>query len=204
ATSPVSKVQNVGDLKYVDTNGDGIITDADKTIVGKNQPDYIWGLNQKIVFKNFDLSALLYGEWGNQLINESQGGAGRSHVGNVLGYWRDRYVSPEQPGNRTVPRAAVTANLTTPSTFWMFDASFWRVRNVTLGYTAPSILLDKMGGGVSGARIYLSAENVFTKDSYFGTPQTGTRNNSVLTPGIDATNTYPLAKSLVLGINLSF
>lgn len=204
ASSPVSKIQNVGDLKYVDTNGDGEITNDDKTIVGKNQPDYIWGLNQRIEFKNFDLSALLYGEWGNQLINESQGGAGRSHVGNVLGYWRDRYVSAEDPGNGTIPRAAVTANLTTPSDFWMFNASFWRVRNITLGYTVPSLMLDRIGGGLSSARIYLSAENVFTKDDYFGTPQTGTRNNSVLTPGIDATNTYPLAKSLVLGINLSF
>ncbi|MEX0881833.1 MAG: hypothetical protein WDZ72_00020, partial [Cyclobacteriaceae bacterium] len=131
-------------------------------------------------------------------------GAGRSHVGNVLGYWRDRYVSPENPGDGKTPRAAVTPNLTTPSTFWMFDGSFWRIRNVTLGYNAPNTLLDNFGGAIAGLRVYLSAENVFTKDNYFGTPQTGVRNNSLLVPGIDATNTYPFAKSLVLGLNVTF
>ncbi|SHN33114.1 TonB-linked outer membrane protein, SusC/RagA family [Cyclobacterium lianum] len=203
-SSPISKTQSVGDLKYIDTNEDGVITDEDKTIVGKNQPDYTWGLTQTIQFKSFDLSAMVYGESGFELINESQGGAGRSHVGNVLGYWRNRYVSPENPGDGKTPRAAVTPNLTTPSTFWMFDGSFWRIRNVTLGYNAPNSLLDNLGGAIAGLRVYLSAENVFTKDNYFGTPQTGVRNNSLLVPGIDATNTYPLAKSLVLGLNVTF
>lgn len=203
-SSPLSKVQSVGDLKYTDSNKDGIITDADKVIVGKNQPDYIWGISQTFRFGNFDLSALIYGEAGNHLLNESQGGAGRSHVGNVLGYWRNRFVSPEDPGDGKTPRAAVTANLTTPSTFWLFDASFWRVRNVSLGYTAPYAWLEKGNHGISGMRVYLSAENIFTRDHYFGTPQTGTQSNNPLVPGIDATNTYPLAKSLVLGLNLTF
>ncbi|WP_339901501.1 TonB-dependent receptor [uncultured Cyclobacterium sp.] len=202
--SPKSKTQNVGDLKYVDTNEDGVITDDDKQIVGKNQPDFTWGLSQTIQYKNFDLSVMAYGESGNNLINESQGGAGRSHVGNVLGYWRDRYVSAENPGDGNTPRAAVTSNLTTPSTFWMFDGSFWRIRNVSLGYNAPESFLGNFKGAVSGLRVYLSAENVFTKDNYFGNPQTGVRNNSLLVPGIDATNTYPLAKSLVLGLNITF
>lgn len=203
-SSPQSKTQSVGDLKYTDTNLDGVITDDDKKIVGKNQPDYTWGLTQTIRLRNFDLSVMAYGESGNQLINESQGGAGRSHVGNVLGYWRNRYVSPENPGDGKTPRAAVTPNLTTPSTFWMFDASFWRIRNVSLGYNAPNTFLDNLRGAVTGLRVYLSAENVFTKNNYFGTPQTGVKDNSLLVPGIDATNTYPLAKSLVLGLNVTF
>ena len=147
---------------------------------------------------------MAYGESGNHLLNESQGGAGRSHVGNVLGYWRDRYVSTENPGDGKTPRAAVTSNLTTPSTFWLFDGSFWRIRNVSLGYNAPDVFLGNFRGAISGLRVYLSAENVFTKDNYFGNPQTGVRNNSLLVPGIDATNTYPLAKSLVLGLNITF
>ncbi|WP_051160110.1 SusC/RagA family TonB-linked outer membrane protein [Cyclobacterium qasimii] len=203
-SSPKSKTQNVGDLKYVDTNEDGIITDDDKQIVGKNQPDFTWGLTQTIQYKNFDLSVMAYGESGNNLLNESQGGAGRSHVGNVLGYWRDRYVSAENPGDGITPRAAVTSNLTTPSTFWLFDGSFWRIRNVSLGYNAPDVFLGNFRGAISGLRVYLSAENVFTKDNYFGNPQTGVRDNSLLVPGIDATNTYPLAKSLVLGLNITF
>lgn len=202
--SPKSKTQNVGDLKYVDSNEDGIITDDDKQIVGKNQPDFTWGLTQTIQYKNFDLSVMAYGESGNNLLNESQGGAGRSHVGNVLGYWRDRYVSAENPGDGITPRAAVTSNLTTPSTFWLFDGSFWRIRNVSLGYNAPDVFLGNFRGAISGLRVYLSAENVFTKDNYFGNPQTGVRDNSLLVPGIDATNTYPLAKSLVLGLNITF
>ncbi|HLT93801.1 MAG TPA: TonB-dependent receptor, partial [Membranihabitans sp.] len=174
ANSPVSLTQNVGDLKYKDVNGDGVITGDDREIVGKNQPDYIWGLSQTLRFKNFDLSAMAYGEWGNKLLNESQGGAGRSSVGNVLGYWRDRYVSPENPGDGKTPRAAVTANLTTPSEFWLADAGFWRIRNVSLGYTAPSELLGKWGIGVTGFRVFLSAENIFTQDNYYGSPQAAT------------------------------
>src|SRR5699024_9878139 len=127
--SALSGVQNVGDLKYKDVNGDGTITNEDRTIVGQNKPDLTWGVSQTIQFRNFDLSALLYGEWGDDyyLINASQGGAGRSSVGNVLGYWRNRWRSPEDPGNGKVPRAATTENLTTPSTFWLFNANFWRL-----------------------------------------------------------------------------
>src|SRR5690606_31381285 len=116
ANSPISLVQNVGDLKYKDVDGDGVITGDDREIVGKNQPDYIWGVSPFFRFKGFDLSAMVYGEWGSKfkLLSESQGGAGRSAIGNVLGYWRNRYKSPEEPGDGKTPRAAVTANLTTP------------------------------------------------------------------------------------------
>src|SRR5699024_129199 len=146
-------------------NGDGTITNEDRTIVGQNKPDLTWGVSQTIQFRNFDLSALLYGEWGDDyyLINASQGGAGRSSVGNVLGYWRNRWRSPEDPGNGKVPRAATTENLTTPSTFWLFNANFWRLRNVTLGYAVPRKLLDIIGG-LNSVRVYVSGENLFTKD----------------------------------------
>lgn len=203
--SALSGHQEVGDLKYKDVNGDGVITNDDRTIVGQNQPDITWGISQQIQYKNFDLSAFVYGEWGDDfyLVNASQGGAGRSYVGNVLGYWRNRWRSPEDPGNGKVPRAATTENLTTPSTFWLFNANFWRLRNVTLGYTLPNSLLEKIGG-LRSVRVYASGENLFTKDHYYGISQTGASSNSPTAPGMEDTNTYPMSRSIVFGVNINF
>lgn len=200
--SPVSKVQHPGDLKYKDTNGDGIIDDDDRRIVGHNNPDFTWGMTNMFQYKNFNLSVFIDGEWGNDLINILLKETGQSR-GNVLAFWLDRWKSPEDPGNGKVPRAAVTDNLTTASTFWMKNASFARIRNITLGYTFPAKITNKIKG-ISNARVYFSAENVISFDHYFGSPQTAAQSNNPLAPGIDAINTYPLARSFTLGLNLSF
>lgn len=201
-TSPVSKVENPGDLKYKDTNGDGVINDADRTIVGHNNPDYTWGMTNTFQYKNFTLSIFLNGEWGNSLVSSSMAGETQSRQ-NQLALFLNRWQSPQDPGNGKVPRAAVTANLTTASTFWMFNASYWTIQNVSLGYAIPDKVFQRIRG-VSNVNAYISVENAAIFDHYFGVPQTGAQSNTPLVPGIDALNTYPLARTYTLGLNLSF
>jgi TonB-linked SusC/RagA family outer membrane protein len=200
--SPVSKVENPGDFKYKDSNGDGVINDDDREIVGHNNPNYTWGLTNSFQYKNFTLSAFFQGVWGNKLVSILQKETGQSR-GNMLSFWLNRWESPENPGNGKVPRAAVTDNLTTASTFWMFNASYWRIQNISLAYAFPDQMFQKVKG-ISGVNAYLSVENVASFDHYYGASETGAYSNSPLVPGIDAYNTYPLARTFTLGVNLSF
>ncbi|CAG5017935.1 TonB-dependent receptor P3 [Dyadobacter sp. CECT 9275] len=199
---PHYKVQNVGDIKYKDINGDGVINENDRTIIGNNSPKVFWGMQHSFSYANFDLTASADGQWGNKLLNLAVGQHGQSR-GNVDGYWRDRWRSPEQPGNGWVPRAAVTANLTTPSSFWLRSAEYWRIRTISLGYKVPEKILKKVRG-ISGLRIYSSIDNVFMHDHYNKNPQTGTYSNSNTIPGGDFDATYPLARTYTFGLNVKF
>lgn len=201
-THPKYRVQNVGDIKYKDINSDGKIDDADKSIVGNNNPKYFWGMQHTFGYKSWDLSVSLDGQGGNKLLNIAISQHGQSR-GNVDGYWRDRWKSPEDPGNGWVPRAAVTSNLTTPSTFWLRDASFWRVRTIALGYKLPENAISRLKI-LNRCRIYASMDNVFMHDHYNKNPQTGSWTNSNTIPGVDYDATYPLARTYTLGLNVNF
>lgn len=200
--SPVSKRENPGDFKYKDSNGDGVINDDDREIVGHNNPDFTWGMGNSFQYKNLSLSIFVDGVWGNSLLCSSMAGEGQSRQ-NQLSLYLDRWKSPEDPGNGKVPRAAITDNLTTASTFWMFNASYWRIQNISLGYAFPDQIFHKVKG-ISDVRVYLSCENVASFDHYYGVPETGAQSNSPLAPGIDGMTTYPLARTFTLGLNLSF
>jgi TonB-linked SusC/RagA family outer membrane protein len=200
--APHYRVQNVGDIRYKDINGDGMINEDDRTIIGNNNPKVFWGMQHTFSYANFDLTASADGQWGNKLLNLAVGQHGQSR-GNVDGYWRDRWRSPEDPGNGWVPRAAVTANLTTPSSFWIRSAEYWRIRTISLGYRVPSDLLKRIPG-ISGLRIYSSIDNVFMHDHYNRNPQTGTYSNSNIMPGGDFDATYPLARTYTFGLNVKF
>lgn len=199
-SNPHYKTQNVGDIKYKDVFKDGVIDDKDRTILGNNRPKFFWGLQNTFNYENFDLTVSADGQWGNKLLNVAIGQHGQSR-GNVDGYWRDRWRSPEDPGNGWVPRAAVTSNLTTPSSFWLRNAAYWRIRTITLGYKLSDLIKIS---GISGIRLSASVDNVLMKDHYNKNPQTGTWSNSSLMPGVDFDATYPLARTFTLGINVKF
>ncbi len=199
---PHYKVQNVGDIKYKDLNGDGVINEDDMTIIGDNHPRFFWGMQHTVTYKDFDLTLFGDGQWGNKLLNRAIAEHGQSR-GNVDGYWRDRWRSPEDPGNGWVPRAAVTANLTTPSTFWLRSAEFVRLRTISLGYKLSGKTLEKIPA-ISGLRIYASVDNVWMHDHYNKNPQTGSFSNTNTRPGVDYDATYPLARTYTLGLNVKF
>lgn len=198
--NPTYNNQKVGDIKYLDHNMDGKIDNEDIHINGNPHPDFIWGLRNTFSYKNFDLNIVIDGVQGVDAMNIFKRASGQSR-NNEWGYWRNRWRSPENPGDGETPRAVVNENLTTPSTFWLYDASYWSIRNVTLGYEFPKKLLAKING-INSLQIYGSGSNLFMHDFYHHTPMTANYSNSPLTPNLDNASSYPLATTYSIGINL--
>ncbi|TDQ08652.1 TonB-dependent receptor [Pedobacter metabolipauper] len=195
-----------GDPMVRDVNGDGKITSDDRTILGNNQPDFIYGVNNNFSYGSFDLGIMIQGVQGADIMNlgmrQSMSMTGRT---NNLGIARDRWRSAEQPGNGSVFKAItdVRGVRRDASSFYMQDGSFLRVRNITLGYNFTSSLTKKLG--LSAARIYAAAQNpfTFTNKNYLGyNPEVSSYHNA-LTPGVDYFN-YPLSKTYSLGLNITF
>src|SRR5690606_19999550 len=117
-----------------------------------------------------DLNVVINGVQGVDAMNSFKRAAGQSR-NNEWGYWRNRWRSEDNPGNGKVPRAVVNENMTTPSTFWLYDASYWSIRNITLSYTFPQQVINKIRG-LSSLKVYISGSNLFMHDSYYHLPMT--------------------------------
>lgn len=192
-----------GDMEYVDLNGDNIINGADRAVIGNANPRFTGGLTNTFSYKGVELSVLLQGSQGNQLFNQTRLSSNRSFVYNaatteVLRSWR-------QPGDVTdVPRGAVStiARNGLPSTRWIEDGSYLRFKTVTLAYTLPGTLVRRVG--VKSARVYGTAQNLFTCTKYTGLdPEVNYRSDVALLPGIDL-SVYPQARTVLVGLNLEF
>jgi TonB-linked SusC/RagA family outer membrane protein len=201
----IAKVTNArpGDFKFVDVEKDGVIDSKDKTIVGNYMPDFTYGFSTEIQYRWFDLSIALQGIYGNEIaninrryLNSMEGGSGQIEALN-------RWKSEENPGNGRVNRAnrSATGMNSQMSTWHIEDGSYLRVRNITFGVTIPKEWTKK--ANISRARLYFSSQNPFTFTKYSGyNPEVDMKGNT-LTQGIDY-GTYPLAKSALIGLNLTF
>ncbi|RAV28506.1 SusC/RagA family TonB-linked outer membrane protein [Sinomicrobium soli] len=191
--------QTVGDPKYVDANGDGVISPDDRVLSGHPNPDYIWGITNNIEYKNFDLSVLLQGQWGGKIYSNYGRAIDRTGMGyneNVLGTHRDRWRSPENPGNGEDGKANSNFGRI-KNTNWLYPSDYWRIRNITLGYNvSPDLLKSNF---IKGFRIYVSLENWFGGDKYVG----GFNPEAVNNDGDDY-GAFPLSKSIVTGLNFTF
>lgn len=202
--------QTVGDPKYVDqltidTNNDGVpdqadgvITPDDRVICGHPNPDYVWGITNSFKFKGFDLSILLQGQHGGVLYSTFGRAMDRTGMGwldNAIGAWRDRWRSPEDPGAGLKGKAYSTFGRI-KNTDWMYPNDYWRVRNITLGYDLGKLIRSEV---ISGARLYVTAENWFGDDKYFGGFNPEAVNNSG-----DDYGGAPLPKSMIFGLNVTF
>ncbi|TWI88444.1 TonB-linked SusC/RagA family outer membrane protein [Chitinophaga japonensis] len=204
-----SPVQNpgtaAGDLKFKDLNGDNRITDADRTYLGSYIPDFSYALNLGANYKNFDLSLFFQGVQGNEIFNAariiSEGMARLFNAGTaVLDAW-----TPENT-DTDVPRAISgdpNQNVR-PSTRWVEDGSYLRLKNVILGYTIPGSKLQTLTRGhISNFRVYVSSQNLLTFTGYKGwDPEIGSK-NTTLTNGIDY-GQYPAARSFQVGLQVGF
>ena len=203
--------QGVGDLRYKDVSGpdgvpDGRITADDQTRVGNYQPDFTFGFGNSFSFKDFDLNILLDGAYGGEVYSSQElplslsrwleNGSKAS-----LGRWR----SESDPGNGRYHRAGTT-NLSSDiaaSTRYLYDGSFLRIRNITLGYTLPVGLLQHLK--IQKFRVFATGQNLvtFTEFKGFGNPQGNGAGDSATNNGVE-TGTYPMSRNLSLGINLIF
>ncbi|MDN3669442.1 TonB-dependent receptor [Echinicola jeungdonensis] len=191
--------QEAGDPQYLDANNDGVINADDRVLSGAPTPDYVWGITNNFTYKGFDLNFLVQGQWGG-LIYSTFGRAmdrpGMSFVENTLGRHRNRWRSPENPGDGETGKA-VSSFGRIKNTDWLYSSDYWRIRNITLGYDLGRLLENKRI--VSGARIYVTAENFFGDDKY-----TGGFNPEAVNNDGDDYGAFPLSRSVVFGVNLKF
>jgi len=196
--SPHMSTNIVGDVKYKDVNGDGIIDANDRTIMGYPDPTYSWGIYNTFSYKGVDLSFLIQGSGGNKVYELIGRAIDRPSMGftqNALGRWRNRWRSPSQPGDGHTPRIDGTTGGFYDSR-WLYDATYARFKNLTIGYTFPHQFIK----GVDNARIYFSAENIF----YIINRDYGGYSPEALNTSGGDYGSYPDAKTFMLGINLSF
>jgi len=195
----------VGRIRYVDLNGDGVINDDDRDFIGNPTPDVIAGLNLNANYKNWDFSVFFSGQFGNDVYNYDKIFTDFPTFpnGNRSTRVLDAFNPTTNP-NGSQPSLSFTLlnGETNPSSFYVEDASFVRLRNLVVGYTLPSQLTDKWG--VSSLRIYANASNLFTITGYDGIdpevlPPSGA--NSAFTIGVD-NNTFPVPQIFLLGVNL--
>lgn len=193
-----------GDVKYEDVNKDGKITADDRTIIGNSQPDFIYGLTNTFRYKNFDLMVAIQGQQGGQILNLSrrffenvEGSA--NQLTTVLNRWQ----SEDKPGNGIIPRAnqRTTGNNNAISSRWVEDATYLRIQNVSIGYQLPEKILQHIR--LQQARIYLSAQNLYTFTDYLNYNPEVSNYEGALTSGVDY-GRYPLARTFVVGVNIGF
>jgi TonB-linked SusC/RagA family outer membrane protein len=203
---PHTSTTKPGDFKFIDKNGDGKIDfNSDRTVTGSYFPKYTFGFNTNLAYAGFDLGVAVQGVQGHKILNLI-----RRYIYNMEGNGNlfkgalDRWQSPENPGNGLVNRAnrLATGSNGEISTWHIEDGSYVRIRTITLGYTLPTALLQRLS--LSRARIYVTAQNPFTFTKYLGfNPEVNSRPDSALSSGEDY-GTYPLPRTTSVGINLSF
>ncbi len=190
-----------GDAKYADINEDGIIDDNDRTIIGCGQPLHTGGFGNTLYYKGFDLNFFMQWSYGNSVLNANRliFENGSKFNLNQFASYKNRFDEKENPDSN-IPRLFANG-MDVYSSRVVEDASFLRLRNITLGYTFPVKLMNKCK--IDKARLYLTAENIWTLTKYTGPdPEVSTR-NSILTPGFDW-SAYPRAFGITAGISVTF
>lgn len=192
-----------GDLKFADTNGDGKITPDDRVIQGQTAPKWTGGLTNTFHYKNFNLSVFVQTAQGMLKNNADLNYAdesGRRNTPVEIGYWT--------PTNNNNQFQALTYT-NTRGYGYPRDASYTRIKDVTLSYVVPQSILSKIG--VSGLTFYLSGRNLYTFTKWIGwdpeqtfyTRGTGNSGNNQAAFNADWTNNYPVTRTVVLGANIS-
>ncbi len=195
---------HAGDIKWKDIDGNGVIDDNDREVIGSPFPKYYFGFNNSFSYKNFSLDIVTSGSVGQQIYNNSFYLNNSGVQNNAQYVYDNRWVSPTQPGNGLFGRAIRGGknNNSQYSSEYLFDASFWRIRNVTLAYTLPTTLVNRLK--IGSARVYATATNLYTITKYLGyDPETNVSGDSVTSFGLDF-GAYPQARTLTFGVNLSF
>lgn len=190
-----------GNFLFHDENNDGLITADDKVILGSSIPKLSYGVNIDILYKNFDLSLFFNGVSGNKIFNAQKYQYYFNYANNmvvdVLKSW-----TPENQ-NTYVPIAKManeSGSNALPSEFYVEDGSYFRLKNLQLGYTLPEKISKK--AYMQRLRFYFTIQNVFTCTRYSGfDPEVSS--NTLFARGVDM-NSYPNSRTYTLGFNLTF
>jgi len=202
-----------GDPKYVDFNGDGKINANDIMPIGNAIPDFIFGWTNRVSYKNFELSFLVQGSKGNDIFNEA-----RIRLENTFEGTSVRLLDRWTPDNQDTDVPAFTDQVTRQNAGlsskvslgsdggrlqrYVEDGSYVRLKDITLGYSLPQYLINKIGA--KKIRAYVSGTNLITLTNYTGyDPEVSAYNGNDAQIGVDLSN-YPTAKIITFGINVTF
>ena len=203
-----------GNMLWIDENGDGVIDSGDRRIVGNAQPDFYGGWGNSFTFKGFDLNMLFQFTYGNKIFNHSRASyenLGWSRIG-IPGIFplpdgnnhrlaNDRWM---QPGDVTdIPRASLTnKNWREYSSRWLEDASYLRLKTLTLGYNFSPEFTQRIG--MRNLRLYMQGQNLLTFTNYTGLdPEVNQNARNPLVAGSDF-GTHPQVRTISFGINIEF
>lgn len=201
----------VGKFKFADMDGDGELNERDRTFIGDPHPDLTAGLNMSLTWKNFDFTMFWYSSIGNDLFNNTK-------------YFTDFWLFEGNKSSRMKDKSwkagadnrnAILPVLdygdgysgTNPSSYYVEDGSYLRLKNLVLGYTFPKALLQK--ATISNLRVYVQAENILTITGYSGldpdftNAEVGTGNGSDLRRGLDMGG-WPTTLRFLFGVNFAF
>lgn len=185
-----------GDVRFVDINGDGQITDDDRTKIGKGTPDWSWGLNFAISWKDFDFSMMWQGTIGNDIFDATR----RTDISlaNLPSYMLNRWTG--EGTSDKYPRFVWGDNTNWQSSdLYIYDGSYARLKNIQIGYTLPQNLTKK--AFIQNLRLYVSAENLLTLTKYHGyDPEIASGGTSL---GVDY-GVYPQARTFTFGAQVAF
>ena len=190
-----------GNFAFHDENGDGKVTAEDKVIIGNPIPDLSFGLNIDLNWRNFDLALFFNGVLGNEIFNarryEYYFNYANNMVADVLNSWTPTNTQTSVPVAKTTNASGQNA---LPSEFYIEDGSYFRLKNLQIGYTFPAEWTRK--AHIQRLRVYFSIQNAFTLTKYSGyDPEVSS--NTLFTRGVDQ-NSYPNARTYSLGLNLNF
>ncbi|WP_366186270.1 TonB-dependent receptor [Flavobacterium ovatum] len=197
---PTRATAALGDLIYVDHNGDGDITEADRHYLGSGLADYEIGFNFRWDYKNFDFYMNWYGTVGSEIMNGSKAAAyATGNHKDLVNQWTTDNPTSQIPLNKGDNKSG-SFNYRGFTDQWLESGDYLRLKLLSVGYSIPSNVVNKLG--ISNLRIFISAQNPLTITKYSGfDPEVG--GNNVARRGVDASR-YPLAALYTLGVKLKF
>ena len=187
-----------GDVRFVDVNNDGILNQEDRTMIGNPTPDFTFGMNASLEYRQFDFSLLLSGAYGNDVFNGAQRQDLRytNRSTKILDRWTEEGTSNEIPRYTWLD----VNNNYRISDLYIEDGSFLRIKNLQVGYTFDDNVLQRLKS--KDLRVYLSVENLFTITKYTGAdPEIGAMSSFDI--GIDR-GVYPQARTWRVGTTMTF
>ena len=199
-----------GDRYFADVNGDGVVNASDRVNIGNPQPKFFGGLNFDASYKAWDFNLYFYGVYGNKILNyiesdlETFQKRGSEGVENVSVNYFQHHWTPSNPSNRYARALANDDNTlnSVPSSVWVENGSYVKLKNFTVGYTLPADLSNRLS--LTRVRIYLSSQNLFTITKYTGLdPEIGIQGGNATQNGVD-NGTYPSSRFFTFGLNVTF
>jgi hypothetical protein len=211
----------LGDIKWRDLNGDGVINTDDQTVIGDPNPDFIYGFNNSFTYGPLSLDVFIIGAVGGDILNYS-----RARNEQMLGIFDNQAVTISNRAQTKLLEGGADFNnidqveLINPetdmprfdngaenfnhymSTRWIEDGTYMRIQNIKLGYTFPTKWMEK--AKISRLQVYANIQNLLTVTNYSGLdPQIGAFNQSALRQNIDM-GRYPAPRVYTVGLNLDF